>query len=362
MEAAMGQNKKLDFSDQDIYIGLDVHRKNWTTSIFTKEFEHKTFSQDPDPDILVNHLHRNFPSANYHAAYEAGYCGFWIHDELKARGINCIVTNPADVPTKDKERKRKNNRVDAIKLARSLRSNELDAIYIPSREALEDRSLLRSRRNAVKEQTRYKNRIKAMLSIYGIRIPEQFKEGGWSGYFIKWLESVCFNKHTGKKTFQFYIDELKHCRKKVAYLNKEIRLLALEDRYQDKVTYLKTIPGIGRLTAMILLTELVDFNRFKTLDHLASYIGLVPGERSSGEDDDENFTSITPRCNRYLRSILVECAWVAVRKDPALTLCYKKLIKRMKGQKAIIRIARKLLNRMRHVLNNNQEYGTAVVE
>ena len=149
MEAAMGQDKKLDFSDQDIYIGLDVHKKNWTTSIFTKEFEYKTFSQYPDPEILVNHLHRNFPGANYHAFYEAGYCGFWIHDELKARGINCIVTNLGDVPTKDKERKRKNNRVDAIKLARSLRSNELDVDNIPSREALEDRSLLRTRRNAL---------------------------------------------------------------------------------------------------------------------------------------------------------------------------------------------------------------------
>ena len=113
---------------------------------------------------------------------------------------------------------------------------------------------------------------------------------------------------------------------------------------------------------MILLTELVDMNRFKTLDHLASYIGLVPGEHSSGDDDDENITGITPRCNRYLRSILVECAWVAVRKDTALTMCYSELTKRMKGQKAIIRIARKLLNRIRYVLNNNREYVIAVIE
>ena len=353
---------KLNFSEQDIYIGLDVHKKNWTTSIFTKDFEHKTFSQNPDPDILVNYLHRVFPSANYHAVYEAGYCGFWIHDELSARGINCIVINPADVPTKDKELKRKNNRVDARKLARSLRSGDLDPIYVPNRDAVEDRSLVRSRRNAAKEQTRFKNRIKAMLSIYGYKIPEQFKDGNWSGYFINWLESVCFDRHTGKTSFQFYIDELKHYRKRVADLNREIRELAKEDRYRDKVKYLKTIHGIGTLTAIILLTELVDMNRFKTLDHVASYIGLVPGERSSGDEDDENFTSITPRCNRYLRHILIECAWIAVRKDPALTMCYNELTKRMSGQKAIIRIARKLLNRIRYVLKNNQEYVSAVIE
>jgi len=358
----MEQTTKLNFSGQDIYIGLDVHKNNWKTSIFTKDFEHKTFTQDPDPEILVNYLHRNFPKATYHAVYEAGYCGFWIYDALKAHGIDCMVINPADVPTKDKEKKRKTNKVDARKLARSLRSGDLEPIYVPNREALEDRSLIRARRNAVKEQTRYKNRIKAMLSSYGIQIPERFKEGNWSGAFIKWLECVSFNRPTGKKTFQYYIDELKRARQRVAYLNREIRNLAQEDRYRDKVRLLKTIPGIGTLTAMILLLELIDILRFKTLDDMASYIGLVPGEHSSGDDDEVNVTGITPRSKRYLRSILIECAWVAVRKDPALTMCYNQLIKRMKGQKAIIRIARKLLSRICFVLKNNQEYVMAVVE
>jgi transposase len=362
MEAVMDLQKLFDFSGQDIYIGLDVHKSNWKTSIFTKEFEHKTFTQDPNPDILANYLRRNFPGANYHAAYEAGYCGFWIHDALKDRGIDCIVINPADVPTKDKERKRKNNRIDARKLARSLRNGDLEPIYVPHREALEDRSLIRSRRNAIKELTRFKNRVKAMLTSYGINIPEQLKQGNWSGAFIKWLETVCFHRHTGKRAFQFYIDELKRFRQRVADLNRDIRKLAQEELYRDRVKYLTTIPGIGTLTAMIILTELVTLDRFKTLDQLASYIGLVPGESSSGDDDDVNFTDITPRSHHYLRSILIECAWVAVRKDPALTLCYQQLIRRMVGQKAIIRIARKLLNRIRYVLKNNREYVTAVIQ
>jgi len=358
----MEQSARLNFSGEDIYIGLDIHKKNWKTSIFTKDFEHKTFSQDPEPDILVNYLHRNFPGANYHAAYEAGYCGFWIHESLKAQGIKCIVVNPADIPTKDKEKKRKNNRVDARKLARLLRSGDLEPIYVPSREALEDRSLIRVRRNAVKDQTRYKNRIKSLVSSYGIKIPERFEEGNWSGAFIKYLQTVCFHRHTGKEAFDYYIDELKRVRQRIAYLNREIRLLAQEDLYRDKVRLLKTIPGIGTLTAMILLTELVEINRFKSLDHLSSYIGLVPCEDSTGDDDDENITGITPRSNHYLRSILIESAWIAVRKDPGLTMCYNELLKRMKGQNAIIRIARKLLNRIRYVLKNNQEYLMAVIE
>jgi transposase len=221
----MEKHKLFDFTGQDIYIGIDVHNNNWRTSIFTKDFEHKTFNQDPEPDILTNYLHRNFPGANYHAVYEAGYSGFWICDALKARGINCIVINPADVPTKDKERKRKNNRIDARKLARSLKNGDLEAIYVPQRDALEDRSLVRIRRNVIKDQTRYKNRIKAMLKFYGIKTPAQFQQRNWSGAFIKWLETIDFNRPAGKRALQSYIDELKRSRQQVVELNRDIRQL-----------------------------------------------------------------------------------------------------------------------------------------
>ena len=358
----MEKSTKLDFTGQDIYVGLDVHKKNWKTSIFTSEFEHKTFTQDPEPEILVNYLHRTFPGATYHAVYEAGYCGFWICNELCARGIDCIVVNPADVPTKDKERKRKNNRVDARKLARSLRSGDLEAIYVPTIEALEDRSLLRSRRTASKEQTRWKNRIKAMLSLYGIMIPEQFREGNWSGRFIQWLESLSFKRHTGKETLLYYLEELKDARQTLVEFNRKIRALSQEEAYKNRAKNMRSVCGIGLISAMTFITELVDINRFRSLDPLSSYLGLVPSEASTGDDDDQNVTGITPRSNRYLRSLLIECAWVAVRKDPALTMCYQQLIKRMNAEKAIIRIARKLLNRIRYVLKNNQEYVTAVVK
>lgn len=354
--------KKLDFTDEDIFIGIDIHKKNWTVSIYTKDFEHKTFSQNPDPKILVNYLHRNFPGANYHSVYEAGYCGFWIHDELKALGIESIVINPADVPTKDKEKRNKNNRVDCRKLARSLRNEDLDPIYVPQRESLEDRFLMRCRKNIVKQQTRFKNRIKAILSFYGIKIPEQFKDGRWSGKFIKWLEQIEMKRQTGKIALQIEIDELKHYREKIAIINREIKALSQTELYKDRVKNLLTIPGIGTITAMTLLVEIVDIKRFKTSDNFAGFIGLIPGERSTGPEDKTNYTGLTNRCNKYLRSMLIESAWVAARKDPALTMYYCELIKRMIGQKVIIRVTRKLLNRIRFVLMNNQEYVPAVIE
>ena len=109
---------------------------------------------------------------------------------------------------------------------------------------------------------------------------------------------------------------------------------------------------------MILLTELVDIHRFKGLDHLASYVGLVPGEHSSGET--AIITGISMRRNPFLRTVLIESAWVAARKDPALTAAFTDLAKRMPKNKAIVRIARKLLNRIRFVLLHQTEYQYSV--
>ena len=152
---------------------------------------------------------------------------------------------------------------------------------------------------------------------------------------------------------------LKYLRGSIAGLTGHIRALAGQEPYHTPVELLTSIPGISTLTAMVLLTEIVDINRFKNLDHLASYVGLIPGEDSSGEQ--ERTTGISRRRNGHLRNMLIESSWVAVRKDPALLMAFSKLIKRMPKNRAIIRIARKLLNRIRYVLKNGQAYETCVV-
>jgi len=111
----MGQVSKLDFSGQPVYVGMDVHKKSWSVSIFSEQCEHKTFTQPPKVEYLVNYLSRMFPGALYHAVYEAGFSGYWIHDKLKELGVTCTIVNPADVPTKDKERAGKTDTVDCRK-------------------------------------------------------------------------------------------------------------------------------------------------------------------------------------------------------------------------------------------------------
>ena len=104
----------------------------------------------------------------------------------------------------------------------------------------------------------------------------------------------------------------------------------------------------------------IDIHRFHTLDHVASYVGLVPGEHSTGEE--QTITGISRRRNPQLRALLIECAWVAVRTDPALLMAFSKLSTWMPKNKAIIRIARKLLNRIRFVLNNQKPYQPCIVQ
>jgi transposase len=314
----------------------------------------------PDPEALASYLKRTFPGAQYHSVYEAGYFGFGAHEALVKLGIDNMVVNPADVPTSDKERHTKNDPVDATKLARSLANGELRAIYVPERVALEDRALVRMRFTFVRKQTRCKNQIKAKLAFFNFPMPpEDIVERYWSGKYVRWLENLSFEYETGKQAFHALLGELHSLRSTITELTRQIRHLAQEERYRDRVKLLVTVPGISVMAALLFLTEIVTLDRFKNLDRLASFVGLVPGEHSTGESEID--TGLTPRRNPALRYILIECAWIAVRQDPALLQAFNEYCLRMPKNVAIVHIARKLLSRMRFVLKNNQPYVTGVV-
>jgi transposase len=291
--------------------------------------------------------------------YEAGYCGFWIHERLVALGVENIVINPADVPTSDKERVHKNNRVDAGKLAWNLARGALRGIYVPERPLLEDRSLVRLRMMVVQKQTRCKNQIKAMLAYYGYRVPDGQCEHYWSRAYIHWIESLKLAQHTGQQTLRMLLDELMFLRAQILELTRRIRALSREQHYQGNVQLLCGVSGIGLITSMVLLTELVDIRRFRTPDQLASFVGLIPGEHSTGEETHE--TGLTHRRNPFLRHLMIEAAWVAIRTDPALMLAFTMLSRRMKKTEAIVRIARKLINRIRYVLKTGEAYVPSMV-
>ena len=356
------QNNKLDFTGQNIYAGIDTHLKSWTVTLETDETVLKTFNQPPEPEVLRKYLHSNFPGAKYWCSYESGFCGFWIHDQLEQMGIDCLVVNPADVPTKDKEKKQKRDTIDSRKLARSLRNGELEGIYVHNEEDREYRGLIRCRKKLVKDLTRCKNRTKSFLYFNGIRFPETFTKSSthWSNRFMKWLESVELKTHPGTITLRTYMEEAMAVRKLLLNITREIRKLSRSEKYIKRAELIESISGIGPTAGMILLTEIGDINRFKGLDKFCSYVGLIPNTFSTG--DKERIGEMTNRGNSLLKETIVECSWVAIRHDPALLLAFKKLCGRMEPNKAIIRIARKLLNRIRFVLKNQQPYLKKIVE
>ena len=350
------QSNKIDFSNQNVYVGFDVHQKSWKVTILTENVSVKTFLQDPKPELLYQYLKRNFPGGNYHSAYEAGFCGYWIHNKLISLGINSIVVNAADIPTTNKERVQKEDKRDSKKIAKSLRSGDLKAIYVPGLKTLEDRGLLRARASMVKDLTRFKNRIKSFLYFHGIDFPESFSkpQTHWSKRFMTWLESIELSEESGKITLASLIQQSKNLRAAVLDLTKQIQKLSQTKPYQNEVIWLRSLSGIGVLTAMEILTELETIDRFSNLDKLCCYIGLVPSTNSSGEKEITG--DITPRGHSTLRAAIIESAWVAVRHDPVLMKSHLEYCKRMEPNESIVRIAKKLLSRIKFVLKNKQPY------
>jgi len=308
----MEQITNYSFKGQPIYIGMDVHLKKWVLSFYTKEFELETKSFPASVEVISKYLHRTYPGADYYSAYEAGYCGFWIHEKLQSAGINNIVINPCDVPTKDKEKKRKQDPVDSRKLARSRRNNELEGIYVPDKKQQEDRLLVRSRYDMVKKQTRCKNQIKSVLAFFGISLTDEEVNEYWSKAYINWLRGHSHGNSGKAIRLNTLIEELEFVRKSISMYTKQIRSLSKEERYKRNVELLIKIPGIAILTAMIILTELGDIKIYNRLDKLCSYVGLIPDEHSTG--GKERKSNMTKRGNRRLRRILIESSWGSNKK------------------------------------------------
>ena len=355
------QINKLDFRGQNIYVGIDVHKKDWAVMILSEHAVLKKFSQPPQPEALRKFLVTNYPGASYKSVYEAGFCGFWIHHRFRELGIDNIVVNPADVPTMSKEKLHKTDAVDSGKLARELRAGTLKGIYVPDTQSLEIRSLIRLRNSIVKDTTREKNRIKSMLHFHGVQMPEEFADSNsrWSKRFIQWLHEVELTTEYGRKTLDFHIEQLLRLREMELQETRIIRQLSRQEPFATSLRLIMSVPGIGITTGISFVTEIDDITRFDNSYQLASYVGLIPMCHSSGEKTGVG--DITTRKQATLRYTIIEAAWTARRKDPALTMAYEQYCKRMSPTKAIVKIARKLVNRIYFVLKYKREYVPCVV-
>lgn len=350
----MKKLRKKMFLNKNVFVGIDVHVKTWHLSIYFERVIIKSFSQIPSPKQLSAFLNKEYPGANYFAVYEAGYCGFWIHEQLNKLGVETIVINPADVPTTNKDRDRKTDKRDSKTLAKMLSADLLNKIYVPNKKQLDVREILRHRRCLVKDQTRIKNRIKSKLRFYGIAFPEEFSKPGshWSNRFLEWISTIELGYDS--IALKSFLKHLKFLRKEILELTRQIRKISKEEEYSKIYNSIISAPGVGCITAMTLISEISDINRFGSMNKLASFVGLVPREHSSGEK--QNIGHLSRRCNSYLRHILIEAAWCSIHRDQSLTDYYYESSLRMKKQKAIVKVARKLLSRIRLLWKSNEVY------
>lgn len=351
---------KAIFADHSIDVGLDVHKRSWNAAIFLDGLYVRNIHQPPSPLALKKYLASHYPSAHYRCAYESGKFGYWIQRQFTALQIDCLVINPADIPSTQKNEVYKNDIRDARSIGEALVAGQLKSIYVPSPEQEADRNLLRHRKKLWRDLVRCKNRVKGFLDYLGIALPPQFDNANWSHNFIHWLEQLSFQHPANRTTLDYQIREVKMLRRELLSISNDIRKLMRSKKYKELYYLLRTVTGIGPLTAAALITEIGDMKRFTSFYDLNSFIGLMPMEHSSGEKQLRG--RITIRKHRQLRSELVECAWAAKRNDPALALYYSEQIKRGKnGKAAIVKVARKLLSRIRCVWLSGQPYQTAVV-
>jgi len=353
----MSKVKQLSFEGETIFVGVDVHKTNWKVNSRIGNMELASFSQDPSPEILGKYFKNNYPGAKIKVAYEAGFCGFGIQRSLTDLGIKCIVVNAADVPSSDKERKRKDDKRDARKLSRELADGSLKAIYIPDVEMEQVRTLIRERYRLVQDQTRCKNRIKHLLMFSGIQL--SIKGQRWSQRYVKELEKAECKTEALKTALNLALQEYKQIRTIIKEATLSIRKIAQEQPFEAVQKYLQSIDGIGLINGMVIQTEIQDMRRFRTLDSLCDYAGFVPDISSS--DERMVIKGITQRCNEFLREAIMESSWMLIRKDPAMLMKYNEYRKRMNNNKAIVRIGKHLLARIRYVWNNQKEYERGVV-
>lgn len=289
------------------------------------------------------------------ACYEAGVSGYDLHRQLIALGVACVVVAPALTPRRPGQRI-KTDRRDAAKLVRLFRAGELTPIHVPNEAEEGVRDLLRCRDDVRRDVLRWRHRVLKLLARHG-RVYQVGKN--WSQRHWRWIREQEFAVPALQRAFEASLFTLKQALVRLAELDKEVLAVAETDAYRTLVGWLRCFRGIDTLSAMILVAEIVDFQRFARPRALMAYLGLVPSEYSSG--GTERRGALTKAGNSHARRVLVEAAW-HYRHRPGLGGA---LARRSRGQPGIItkhawRAQQRLHRRYRHLVGHGKRPPIAV--
>jgi transposase len=337
-------------STPTVFVGIDLHLRRWHVTVRTIEAELFSASIDGTWEALLRVLQR-FPDHPVETVYEAGYFGYWLHDQLIEYGAGCIVTPPSLIPQELGNRV-KTDRRDSRKLAHLLAKGMLKRVWVPSSKEREHRQVIRRRRQLIQDRVRTQNRIKSELRFYGIELPQP--QGPWTKLYLENLKRVRLPGKWARESFTRLLEQYEFLSEQIDRQTRLLKELATTETYRERVKILRSVPGVGLIASMELLLELQDVARFRRADELAAYVGLTPSQYSSAEK--VRMGRITKVGKGQLRATLVEAAWLLIRKDSVMRQTYERIKIRAGGKRAIIAVARKLLLRMRRLLLNSQAY------
>jgi transposase len=287
------------------YLGLDVHKETIAVAIADGRTSDVRFygGISNSPDAVANML-KKFGNRHgkLHVVYEAGPCGYGLYRQVNAAGHVCEVVSPAHTPRRASDRV-KTDRRDAILLARLARAGELTPVWVPGETHEAMRDLIRARAVAVKDIRQARQRIRSFL----LRYDRRYAGAAWNRSHRIWLGNQSFGHPARQITFQNYLNTMDQAIDRRDLLDRQIAELVREWSLGPVVEALQALRGVAIAVAAGVVAEVGDMRRFDNPRQLMAYLGLIPGERSSGQT--RRLTSITKAGSTVARRLIVEAAW-----------------------------------------------------
>jgi len=296
-----------------VYAGNDVHQDFIEVAVYradeSEPFIEKRLLNDRG---LVQKFYKKLAEEyDVRACYEAGGCGYVFYRWLKDVGAGCDVIAPSLIPKRSGDRIKTDKR-DAKKIGRLYRAGELTRIHIPSEEEEANRALVRLREQILKETNQSRQYILKFLQLRGYR----YEGAHWTQQHELFLKKLNFGNEHEQFTFERYLSMLEFKKIELREIESRIHKLSTSNQYAEAVSKLRSFRGIDVLSAMTIITEVIDFKRFGGAKDFMGFLGLVPSQHSSGES--RWLGPITGTGNRRLRRVFVEAAW-HYRHKPAVT-------------------------------------------
>jgi transposase len=343
--------------DYDVFIGIDVDKRSFALTAVDHGNMKKSCKLPSDPEQLVQTIEHRYAGQRVLCVYEAGPTGYHLYDYLKKQNKPCLIVSPSSVPKPPNQRV-KTNRIDSEKLAVELRSGKLTPIRVPEGPYRELRHLTTARANYARSRMIAKQRIKGLLLFSHLSSGLPDDSDNWSQRHVQALKQLQCTP-AERYRLDLLLADLEHAREQTMTVLKQLKRFCLDHQEIDRHRgYLQSLPGIGFITAMTVLSRIGDPCNLKNVRELGAFLGLVPTEHSTG--DTVSRGSITHLGNRTARSLLIETSWVAIRLDAELAQFYNRIKQRhhpkVAARKAIVAVARKLTARIYCVLKEQRNY------